>query len=673
MVSKKTAKNAKLTYADRVLGAISQVQKEHKRHSIHLATLRAQVKKNAQAKMDRLGPHWSKWVGKAEDDGILQASDDTGNVSLTPNGKKAISAARKSLGLPDVSDNSSATMDDLVWKRVSQQRKLSAMKHHELETIIGESVSAMSKTGRYRTSLLKSKPTSKMTKVEELQSLIATTQGANTSTLTDIDDDGTERLKVLLKDREIEIETLRRELEKTRIEQDGRGETANRFVTPPPQRTSRYVTPPQTTRNRDKSLPTLRVASHSGSFILPVNNQTMPAPNTPNIDFEMNDYLVDNNAEAQMEPMEGILEDTQQGTNDVIAGLATPLSTPPPPALSNEQHLVPYDTQMPALEAILQALRAEMREMEASLSTKNTEISGFQRTISTLQQESESEVKCLKESLHQAETIISKHKNQETAISSDIAAERSRADSLEASVHIHLRTISGLELQIKGLETETEGLSRSLLGAKEHNESLTQLLALASQNVDNFQTQLMQNDITIEELRTSLSDSQTEVKILHERITSTVAENKQCVAKLESEITSAKTTVLDLQKQVNELTIKLTTADECNRQINEECEQQKVDIITLRGSLSEEQNRSNILDEKLEKEMMVGKGLEEEVLALRSSKAADELTIKELHSVFTELRDSQMKTLTEIENKIVLAHPSTVPIRGNMFITSTSA
>jgi hypothetical protein len=66
-----------------VLGALSQVQKEHKRHAVHLATLRAQgfffmisfslpfyhvvciVKKTAQARKDKLGPKWSSWVGKA--------------------------------------------------------------------------------------------------------------------------------------------------------------------------------------------------------------------------------------------------------------------------------------------------------------------------------------------------------------------------------------------------------------------------------------------------------------------------------------------------------------------------------------------------------------------------------------------------------------------------------
>lgn len=67
-----------------VLSAFSQAQKEHKRHSVHLATLRAHgkvftfakgslliiylvkiVKKIAKDREDKLGPQWASWVGKA--------------------------------------------------------------------------------------------------------------------------------------------------------------------------------------------------------------------------------------------------------------------------------------------------------------------------------------------------------------------------------------------------------------------------------------------------------------------------------------------------------------------------------------------------------------------------------------------------------------------------------
>ena len=84
--------------------------------SFHLDFLRllnnpTSVKKTAQERKDKLGPHWGHWVAKAinklvralhykfhasarsdvikETDGILEAEKSTGHLTLTPNGKKA--------------------------------------------------------------------------------------------------------------------------------------------------------------------------------------------------------------------------------------------------------------------------------------------------------------------------------------------------------------------------------------------------------------------------------------------------------------------------------------------------------------------------------------------------------------------------------------------------------
>lgn len=69
------------------------------------------VRKSAQEKKDKLGPQWSRWVGKAvhklvgrnsfrnaekrltcgyqEAGGLLTTADSNGSVTFTPDGKKA--------------------------------------------------------------------------------------------------------------------------------------------------------------------------------------------------------------------------------------------------------------------------------------------------------------------------------------------------------------------------------------------------------------------------------------------------------------------------------------------------------------------------------------------------------------------------------------------------------
>ncbi|KAF8169824.1 hypothetical protein K438DRAFT_1854724 [Mycena galopus ATCC 62051] len=129
MVAAKTKKVIKYTYTERVLGSFSLIQREHKKHAIHLASLRAQILKTANARKDKLGPHWKNWVGKAvhrlEEDGIL-SFEPAGTVALTSNGKKAILAARRALALP-AHDSLSSDQEDLLWKEVTHPNSVQAI------------------------------------------------------------------------------------------------------------------------------------------------------------------------------------------------------------------------------------------------------------------------------------------------------------------------------------------------------------------------------------------------------------------------------------------------------------------------------------------------------------------------------------------------------------------
>ncbi|KAL0959524.1 hypothetical protein HGRIS_011237 [Hohenbuehelia grisea] len=117
MVAKKSKKTPKLTYTDRVLSAFTQIQKEHKKREVHLATIRAQVRKNAEARNETLGPQWSSFVGKAvlklEEQGLLQTAHQPGNVALTPSGKKSIITARRSIPHTQSTEN-------VLWRHIAQ-------------------------------------------------------------------------------------------------------------------------------------------------------------------------------------------------------------------------------------------------------------------------------------------------------------------------------------------------------------------------------------------------------------------------------------------------------------------------------------------------------------------------------------------------------------------------
>ncbi|KAG7448443.1 uncharacterized protein BT62DRAFT_706531 [Guyanagaster necrorhizus] len=236
----KSEKVAKYTYAERVLNSMTQLQREHKKQSINLISLRAHIKKIAEKKRDRLGPNWSNWVGRAvaklEDDGVLTASAP-GCVMLTPSGKKAITAARRSI-LSTVPPGTfgSPAQEDLVTKLAIKDRGTKRPLRRSLAASDANSVTSPStaRVKRMRMSIGEITPISKMTKAQlkvELASVKKAYELAllrATSPLTDLsDEDGraieSERFHEELKMREQEIAVIRAELEDARRQAESDG------------------------------------------------------------------------------------------------------------------------------------------------------------------------------------------------------------------------------------------------------------------------------------------------------------------------------------------------------------------------------------------------------------------------------------------------------------------
>ncbi|KDR80419.1 hypothetical protein GALMADRAFT_242852, partial [Galerina marginata CBS 339.88] len=241
MVSTRTKNTPKTTYAERVLGALTQVQKEHRKSAVHLATLRAQVKKNALANKDKLGPRWTHWVGKAvnklESEGILEPAAPAGNVALTPNGKKAISIARRSLNL--ASEGPSADQEGIIWKQVLHRGPKRHIGNDSDDEHTPTKPSSPKK--RPRLSGTPKGPISR-TRHAQLNGMNNSKKQAQVhqllrgvSPLTDLEDDDeveNTQLRAKLKERDEEINKIRRELAAVRAGDGRRTDNTIRFSTP---------------------------------------------------------------------------------------------------------------------------------------------------------------------------------------------------------------------------------------------------------------------------------------------------------------------------------------------------------------------------------------------------------------------------------------------------------
>ncbi|KAF9458224.1 hypothetical protein BDZ94DRAFT_1313465 [Collybia nuda] len=309
MVASKSAKVVKLSYPERVLGAFSQIQREHKRHAVHSLTLRAQVKKTAQARKDQLGPHWSSFVSKAvqklEKEGILAASSSAaGSLILTDHGKQVIASARRVLSIPPHAALSSEE-EESVWRQVIQQtigrgikrpRRSSFLSRDDDDDYEGEgqlSLVIPSRPKRVRLSLRDASPANESTvsmSHDELESRPNTSRRTHEGTgarpgspLTDLEDENDET--VLNRDQT--------ETGTTRIRR-GRGRTGTQALNEARETSPARFPTPVTTFGYNTSSPTAPGSAlptrsrpaqgvtgpQSGSFISNLSQQPTPTPST---------------------------------------------------------------------------------------------------------------------------------------------------------------------------------------------------------------------------------------------------------------------------------------------------------------------------------------------------------------------------------------------------------
>ncbi|KAH7912363.1 hypothetical protein BJ138DRAFT_1083724 [Hygrophoropsis aurantiaca] len=453
MVATKSKKAAKYSYAERVLSAFSQVQKEHRRNSVHMATLRAQVRKMAQEKKDKLGPQWAHWVAKAvhklEEQGFLQHEETNGHISMTTDGRKALSVARKKL-LPAPGNASSPSQEDAVYRSIAEQfspypnKRKAASRLRPLsepgDDSDAEGTQSASVRGsprkRPRTSAatapsrLRSrspqksgqKPVSKMNKAElkaELKALQkARDQAAQMPGLSEAD---AQRLKSELEERDRQLRIARRELNTFRQSMPVPGARDHDMVTEPDDETPRPSSPafsdrltplPDSPRIADAQLPPPSQPSfapgitrtQSGSLIPHVSQRPTPAPSSPGIDNGPfggadDDVFIDDQGGVDADPSRRGAEDDIPG--DARAGtprqVATPVSsrgrTPVPQGDTRnleaevESYKIRLEDAHKSFEGLEKNLRDKILILEATITDQSNRIVALEVKIGTLEYE----------------------------------------------------------------------------------------------------------------------------------------------------------------------------------------------------------------------------------------------------------------------------------------------
>ncbi|KAJ7269551.1 hypothetical protein C8J57DRAFT_1716638 [Mycena rebaudengoi] len=516
MVSSKTKKVIKFTYAERVLSSFTLIQREHKKHAIHLASLRAQIQKTADARKDKLGPHWKNWVGKAvhrlEEEGILAASEPSGSVVLTANGKKAISAARRSLLLP-ASENLSAGQEDLLWKHVTQQAagqpvtptkrirtRRADYSSNEEESDDEASYTPRKPKKRARSSLaasVKTNPLAKLTKAELIDRLERTREAERlraASPLTELEDDESEelmRLKEVLQHKEAEMALIRSELAGARDDRlaltGPMSPDASDITMSSPSRPN-----PHTRSNLAASV----IRTQSGSLIDQLSKQPTPAP-TEHAPSEYNDDPFDaqtdfenttpRSKEAQLiqqaelyknqlEELKKTTEERHKLSSDQISSLehivasragelknlARKLSDIELQLADKQASLSDTESRNSVLQTNLESYETQLAEKDSAISLKSSQLSNLERAKADMEASITQRVSELEQLVRERDQAVASLQTENTQYEQQLSLLQQALRDSELAIATHLVDLQIVKAQNVSLNSSIEKLQHEL-------------------------------------------------------------------------------------------------------------------------------------------------------------------------------------------------------------------
>ncbi|KAG1771349.1 hypothetical protein EV702DRAFT_642118 [Suillus placidus] len=612
MVASKTKMTSKHTYAERVLSAFSQAQKEHRRHSVHLATLRAHVRKIAKNRKDKLGPQWASWVGKAvkklEEQGVLQPIDSSGYVGMTPEGKKVLSYARRKF-LPTAAGDASPAQEDAIWKNVTEHFSPSVYKRQRarsasrLRSVFGEeeeveedSASArgspMAKRQRRVPSPVKppDRSLTKMTKAE-LQTKVRELQRAKPTS---------QQLKAQLADRDEQLREVQDELrmlklsaeraravmreeELTELDEQDFNHMDEEF--PAPDFATFDVQTPRAGTPQGAGV----IRTQSGSIIHDISMRPTPAPSSPGAERDWR----------------------CQGDEDVFADqqrehLRTPESLPDrrasqtdeqqQPALANtidamEKEIAKHVTEIQTLKDTVTRLQSELDTLTGTADDHKSRIADLEGETNGLESEKRDLQQCLADRDHNIthlQNTILEYEQAAVQLNETLAQKEVSLNAISIEADMLLRSKNEILAGVHGMEDE-------MTAARSENRRLTDELASSHREEETLRKRMVELIRTTEdkqgELAQALSVAQNEARhgaVLAQELLVMTEVTKE----LERQLSEANSTVTTLRTELAEVL-------GCNGQLELALEGSRKEIEELKSRITFSEMREAGLSSKL--------------------------------------------------------------------------
>ncbi|KAH7876968.1 uncharacterized protein C8R40DRAFT_1096815 [Lentinula edodes] len=664
MVSRKSTKTAKLTYAERIVCAMHALQKSQRRGGFHSASIKAQVRKDAEERNDKLGPQWPTWVMKAlnrlNESGLLSRSvDNPAHFEMSPASKKILKESERTL--PVVGPLG----EEFLAKHLF---RATAGKKRPAESGIDSTPTKKSRATRTfkesapRSPWLKKRKAELVEEIERLQrerlqrERLQSLQvpSRSPSPLTDLDDN--EDVRIFDTD----------EHNVPSQSHSSTPELPTRPSTPvEPDQMSFPSTPVRLHSSLTRSRPLLQVTrTHSGSYI--ANGRPTPDPPEPaDRDIHHGLSLIMGNALSDNECHSPVINRPN--------GLVTP---GPTPARTVSSHGSIHSQTMANELARISEENKQLRAVEA---TQASDIGNLNSQIQSLRQmniDNKERVTTLLAETSTLQAALAQSTQRCSSLDAQLSAGTAEIASLQVSLDTKNQQITDFVQKLQDtnttLEARTQDLnSAQLVAAKLENDlaamtsqldnrevELTSQLVAAKRSMEDTSSTLQQKTTELSNLHEDLRKAQKSVSAYQEELeahtAAHAAEIGECSATIDSlraSLSSADTTAVDLRSKIGLLTetctqlqSKLEQAASDRTRLGEELAVERLHSATIRGELDQALSRIH------EAEQEMG-----EMESLRSEDAA---TIMKLRNTIERIHVAQMEQWAGITQEVTQASPA---------------
>ncbi|KAJ4479338.1 hypothetical protein J3R30DRAFT_3883715 [Lentinula aciculospora] len=664
MVSRKSKKTSKLTYAERIVCAVHGLQKSHRRGGVHLASIKTQVRKDAEGRRDKLGPQWAAWVTKAvnrlNENGLLLR---TGNsFEFSPASKKILKESEQTL--PVTGTHGEELLAKHLFRATASTKRPGVSGIDSTPTKKPRATLASTEPV-HRSPWLKKKKAELVAEIERLQrERLRSPQvpSCSPSPLTDLNDN---------EDRTFDIDGQIFSSQGMPGMRSSTPEFSTRPSSPvEPDPLFYPSTPVRPHESLTRKRPLLQVTrTHSGSYI--ANGR--PTPDPP----EVADHGIhhDQTIAMDIDPLSD--DEFQSLAKTRPSGLATPGPTPARTTSSHESIQTLTFRQMMANDlARLKEENKQLRAVEATQASSIVHLDAQIQSFRTTNAQNEERVNALAAETSTLQAALTRSTERCSFLDLQLSAGTAEIASLQSLLNTKDQQIVDFVRKLQDVNSMLEARTHDLNAAQSATAKLKEDLAAMKSQMDDREVELTSKLMAIEKLmeissasfqqkiaeldnlHMDLQKAQESTDVYKDKLEALKAAHAVKLGERNTTIDSLRTSLSSVETTAEELRLEIGHSTETCAQLRIEVEETDLDRSRASEELAAARLQSASVRRDLDQALLRIREAEAEMEEMELLRSDDAASITKLRNTIEKIHAAHMEQWAGISQEVTQAAPA---------------